>query len=833
MSPLQHCLLYEEDYIQGKSALISMANQARFLARVEVILEDLFILAKQGSDEIETLQVHLLEAAGVKGLLEFVAQIVPKKIMNLLGSEDPINVYDLIALESDDSCKVDQSCGVYLVAGRNPAQGKPVVYNGMCNSLDGGLIRRSKCGRHTCTSCCHQLYNHSKILCGTVLTQKCSNGHNQSWQCHTGAPPVCSKCERDRKEALNRAQRTHQERLKREEKLQRHLKEVAKLDEEMEQINQSMKDARLDSEQMAILAQKRMDLAAPKQRANRTQDPRQEEPLGVYNDDHPNPGDLRLRKAAQPSPGPAISNQGQHSKLREHIETAVGHNKSPSQREWQRQKDQENAHNPATDKIMEMIGLEHVKAQVLKIKAKVETTIRLGTDLSKERLGLVLLGKTTFARYYARVLTTMKVLVGAGFIETTGSHLAHGVVTEVKNHLVQLEKLEGGVYFIDEAYQLAEGHNHGGKTVLDYLLANIENLTGKIVFIFAGYRKEIEKFFEHNPGLESRIPYPLRFEDYTDHEFLTMLQFQMKQYYKSGIDIEDGINGLYVRIATGRLGRGRSRDGFGNARALENMFARIRERQSDRLTRQRREGLTPDDYHITKEDLIGPDPLQAILTSDAWTQLQQLTGLKSVKDSVSFMIDLIKTNYERELNEKELVELYAKILADIRMLSNGEVVVKNPSDFIGNVIGQSESNTKAILATTVGKVLIIDEAYMLYPGSSSGGESSTDIFKIAVIDTIVAEVQSVPGEDRCLILIDYEPQMVDMFQNVNPGLTRRFQLSDDFRFEDSSDSELLEILQLKLKRQGLGATQQALSTAIDVLSRLRNGLNLAMVVGGA
>ncbi len=71
---------------------------------------------------------------------------------------------------------------------------------------------------------------------------------------------------------------------------------------------------------------------------------------------------------------------------------AVKHNNSPSQTEWQRQKDQENAHNPAIDKIMEMIGLEDVKAQVLKIKAKVETSIRQGTDLKKERLGLVLLG---------------------------------------------------------------------------------------------------------------------------------------------------------------------------------------------------------------------------------------------------------------------------------------------------------------------------------------------------------------------------------------------------------------------------------------------------------
>jgi histidinol-phosphate/aromatic aminotransferase/cobyric acid decarboxylase-like protein len=41
------------------------------------------------------------------------------------------------------------------------------------------------------------------------------------------------------------------------------------------------------------------------------------------------------------------------------------------------------------------------------------------------------------------------------------------------------------------------------------------------------------------------------------------------------------------------------------------------------------------------------------------------------------------------------------------------VVVKNPSNFIGSAIGQSEANTKAILAETQGKVLVIDEAYML------------------------------------------------------------------------------------------------------------------------
>lgn len=55
---------------------------------------------------------------------------------------------------------------------------------------------------------------------------------------------------------------------------------------------------------------------------------------------------------------------------------------------------------------------------------------------------------------------------------------------------------------------------------------------------------------------------------------------------------------------------------------------------------------------------------------------------------------------------------------------------------------------------------------MLY---GAGGGSHADSFKTAVIDTIVAEVQSVPGEDRCVLLLGYESKMRDMFQNVNEG----------------------------------------------------------------
>ena len=64
---------------------------------------------------------------------------------------------------------------------------------------------------------------------------------------------------------------------------------------------------------------------------------------------------------------------------------------------------------------------------------------------------------------------------------------------------------------------------------------------------------------------------------------------------------------------------------------------------------------------------------------------------------------------------------------------------------------------------------------MLYSGSSGAGTQS-DPYKTAVVDTIVAEVQSVPGEDRCVLLLGYKEQIVEMFRNVNPGLSRRYVL---------------------------------------------------------
>ncbi len=276
-------------------------------------------------------------------------------------------------------------------------------------------------------------------------------------------------------------------------------------------------------------------------------------------------------------------------------------------------------------------------------------------------------------------------------METTGASLANEGVAGAKKILEILHNGGGGAIFLDEAYQLADEHNKGGP-VLDFLLAEMENNVGKIVFILAGYNKNMEKFFEHNPGLTSRIPYTLQFTDYEDDELLWMLQQRIDKRYSGRMVVEGGNDGLYMHIVVTRLGRRRGRPGFGNARALETTYSLIAERQAERLTRERKEGFSPDDFYLSKEDLIGPDPSKVILKCPAWDELQSLIGLSMVKESIKSMIDRVGLNYQRELREKEPVELslnrvflgspgtgktcvgklYGQIMADLGILSNGE-----------------------------------------------------------------------------------------------------------------------------------------------------------------
>lgn len=318
------------------------------------------------------------------------------------------------------------------------------------------------------------------------------------------------------------------------------------------------------------------------------------------------------------------------------------------------------------------------------------------------------------ARLYAEFLTSVGALPGNFFKETTGSRLANDGVSGCKSQIEEILNNGGGVLFIDEAYQLVSGQSFGGGGVLDFLLAEVENLTGKVVFVLAGYNKQMEAFFAHNPGIPSRFPHELQFKDYNDTELLSILVQKIKKKYGGRMRLEDGSTGLYARIVARRIGRGRGREGFGNARAVENVCAIIAGRQATRIQKERRAGAKTDDMLLTKEDLISPEPSIALQKCDAYAKLQMLTGLIAVKESVQALVENIQANYARELDEEPLIEynlnrvflgspgtgktsvakLYGQILADIGMLSNGEGRIIRHVILVANTFSRCQKSSR-------------------------------------------------------------------------------------------------------------------------------------------
>lgn len=313
----------------------------------------------------------------------------------------------------------------------------------------------------------------------------------------------------------------------------------------------------------------------------------------------------------------------------------------------------------------------------------------------------------------------------------------------------------------------------------------------------------------------------------------------VRLHFNKKMEVEGGWDGIFLDILVRRLIRGTSEKTFDNIWSVRKTFFEVCKRQVERFRQARKDGTYLEDYMMTKEDLLGNKPSLGPDKSPAWKELQELLGLGTVKESILSVVNQVNQNYQREMRGDDplpitanrvflgppgtgkttVAKLYGKILAEFGILSKGEVITKNPTDLIDRYIGGSENNTKAALKEASGGILIIDDAHMLDPGTGASGANKNGDYRNAILDTLVAEVSGAPGEDRCVILCGYPEQMKEMYSNCNPGFARRFPLDSAFVFENFDSETLGKILDLKLGKEKLAATDKAREVAGDVLTR--------------
>ncbi|RYG65008.1 AAA family ATPase [archaeon] len=154
--------------------------------------------------------------------------------------------------------------------------------------------------------------------------------------------------------------------------------------------------------------------------------------------------------------------------------------------------------------------------------------------------------------------------------------------------------------------------------------------------------------------------------------------------------------------------------------------------------------------------------------------------------------------------------LYGKLLAEMGFLSNGEVIVRGASSLTGAHIGSTAKIVNELMDSLTGKVLVIDEAYVL-ADTQYGREA---------LDVLVECVQGV--EDFAVILCGYNDPIRKMLKDCNPGLARRFKLDDAFMFDDYFDAELQQIMLDMSANMGLHVTSEVAATVVRrVLSKQR------------
>ena len=184
-------------------------------------------------------------------------------------------------------------------------------------------------------------------------------------------------------------------------------------------------------------------------------------------------------------------------------------------------------------------------------------------------------------------------------------------------------------------------------------------------------------------------------------------------------------------------------------------------------------------------------------------RLEPMVGLHSIKSHLSALLDTLEMEQRRCQSSADYVarrgcmhmvflgnpgtgktavaQLVACVLAEIGVLRKGHLVVAKKADLLGRYSNHVSRNTRAIVESAIGGVLLLDEAYALLQGEAELGREVLNV----LVDLCYAH-----KDDLVVILAGYTHTMADLFE-ANPGLASRF--PHKFAFDDYTVEELYSI----------------------------------------
>ena len=220
-------------------------------------------------------------------------------------------------------------------------------------------------------------------------------------------------------------------------------------------------------------------------------------------------------------------------------------------------------------------------------------------------------------------------------------------------------------------------------------------------------------------------------------------------------------------------------------------------------------------YATNNEKKININTFDSLINKDkekdeSKIELDNLVGLNNVKDELNKLFNYVKFlkdhNISREgtyLNmfflgnpgtgKTMVANIIADKLYELGFIEKNEVVKVVPTDLIGEYVGQTRTQIRDILDKARGKLLFIDEAYLLYNNNYKNGNNPY------MNEAIVELLKYLEDEKNITIFAGYKEEMMNIYK-ANPGIKSR--IYKEITFEDYSIDELCSILCSDLSKKG-------------------------------